>query len=276
MSIFQTLPPVLERYELKYTVPWCYVEPISEFISAYCELDKHAKKAKHNNYFYKISSLYFDTPNYEFLRQRISGKTNRFNMRVRTYGDGNHPPYFLEIKYRPGITGIIRKYRATVLAHEWPGILVDPGYRVAETEGTKEKAVKELFLRLAISYAIEPKIIVKYQRRAFFSTVDEYARVTMDANMQYKLQADFDTSSLFDMTNYDNETIYATNDHSQANVVLELKCEANTVPYWMLELIKRFELKQQGFSKYCNSSLIAQLDNGYGFMPDDKLPGELI
>jgi SPX domain protein involved in polyphosphate accumulation len=270
MDLFQSLPPVLERYELKYTVPAHYIEPISDFISAYCALDKHSTQAQANNYFYQVNSLYFDTPGHEFLKQRIAGKTNRFNMRVRTYDDGSKAPYFLEIKYRPGIVGVIRKYRATAQAHEWPRILTDPGYRVADTDAPKEKATKELFLRLAISYAIEPKILTKYQRRAFFSTVDEYARVTLDTNMQYRVQNEYDTLSRYDMTHYDNETIYTCNTRSDANVILELKCLANEVPYWMLALIKRFELKQQGFSKYLNSALVSHFDNGNWFMPFDR------
>jgi SPX domain protein involved in polyphosphate accumulation len=270
MSIFHSLPPVLERYELKYMIPWDYVEPITDFISGYCVLDKHSAKAEANNYFYKVNSLYFDSPGYEFLKQRMAGKANRFNMRARAYGDGNEGPYFLEIKHRTGIAGVIKKYRATAQEHEWPRILTDPGYRVPDTDSQKEKANKELFLRLAISYAIEPKILTKYQRRAFFSTVDEYARITLDANMQYRFQAEYDTLSRYDMTHYDNETIYAANTHSEAGVVLELKCPVTEVPYWMLDLIKRFELKQQGFSKYVHSTLVGHFDNGDWFMPLDR------
>lgn len=269
----QTLPPVLERYELKYLIPYAYVEPITDFISAYCELDQHSAKAKTNHYFYKVNSLYFDTPQYQFLQQRISGSANRFNMRVRAYGDGTKGPYFLEIKHRNGIAGVIKKYRATAQAHEWPMILTDPGYRVPDSDSKKERTNKELFLRLALAYAIEPKILTKYQRRAFFSTVDEYARVTLDANMQCRRQTECDTVSQYDMINYDNETIYSNNTHSDAGVVLELKCPVGDVPYWMLDLIKQFELKQMGFSKYANSTLVSHHDNGDWFMPFDRETG---
>lgn len=267
---FQSLPPVLERYELKYTVPWCYVDAISEFISGYCVLDKHSAHAQANDYFYPVNSLYFDTPGQAFLKQRLEGKTQRFNMRVRTYADGSQGPYFLEIKYRPGTVGIIKKYRATAQVHEWPQILTDPGYRVPETDSLKEQTIKELFLRLAISYAIEPKILIQYERRAFISTVDEYARVTLDRNMRCRPQQEYNTLARHDLIHYDNETIYTGNARSEACAILELKCMANAVPYWMLALIKRFELKQQGFSKYLNSSLVSHFDNGDWFMSTDR------
>lgn len=273
MTASQALPSVLERYELKYLIPYAYVEPITDFISPYCELDSHSAKATTDNFFYKVNSLYFDTPQYQFLKQRISGSANRFNMRVRTYGDGTKAPYFLEIKHRNGIAGVIKKYRATASAAEWPIILTDPGYRIPDSDGKKERTNKELFLRLAITHAIEPKILTKYQRRAFFSTVDEYARLTMDANMQCRCQTGFDMISQYNMNNYDNETIYANDTQSDASVVLELKCPVGDVPFWMLDLIKHFELKQMGFSKYANSTLVSHHDNGDWFMPFDRETG---
>lgn len=272
MSDINTLPPVLERYELKYLIPSEYIEPITDFLMVYCSLDHYSKIAKDNNYFYKISTLYLDTPNYEFLRQRIEGKAIRFNMRTRAYGDGDKAPYFLEIKNRTGISGVVRKYRATVGEQHWPAILTDPAYRPPNSDINAEKANKELFIRLAISYAIEPKILTKYQRRAFFSNIDKYARVTMDTNMQYRVEHEYTVCSNVDMTNYDNETIYAYNTHSDANVILELKCDVAEVPYWMLDLIKLFDLKQLGFSKYMSSTLVSRFDNGDSYMPFDRAP----
>ena len=270
MSAPITLPPVLERYELKYMIPLEYVEPITDFISLYCSLDYHSETAKADNYFYSVNSLYFDTPRYEFLKQRIAGQAHRVNMRARTYGDGSKPPYFLEIKQRMGIPGVVRKYRATVADEEWPSLLTDPNFRIADTDSAKERANKELFLRLAISNAIEPKILTKYQRRAFFSTVDEYVRVTMDANMQYRKQDDYNLASTHGMTNYDNETVYAVNTASDANVVLEIKCNIGEVPQWVLSLVNLFELKQQAFSKYATSTLVSHVDNGDWFMSSDR------
>lgn len=74
------------------------------------------------------------------------------------------------------------------------------------------------------------------------------------------------------MTNYDNETIYSNQTDSEGSVILELKCNVGEVPYWMLDLIKLFDLKQVGFSKYVNSVVVSQYDNGNGFMPFDRQP----
>jgi SPX domain protein involved in polyphosphate accumulation len=269
-KVVHALPPVLERYELKYLIPAAYIEPITEFIRMYCNLDEYSVKAEADNYFYKVGSLYFDSPGYEFLKQRMNGKEIRYNMRTRFYGDGTKGPYFLEIKHRTGISGVVTKYRATAKEHQWPHILTDAAFRPPEEDSPSEKKNKDLFLRLATTYAIEPKILTTYLRRAFFSTVDKYSRVTIDVNMKYRVQNDYNLINTYDMNNYDNETIYAPNTKSDASVVLELKCMVGQVPYWILDLVRTFELKNTGFSKYANSTLTSHFDNGNWFMPFDR------
>lgn len=267
MSIKSILPPVVERHELKYAIPFSHVEPITRFLSIYCELDYYS--ALSDSSFYQVNSLYFDTRCHEFLKQRLFGKNGRFNVRVRCYGKGEEAPYFLEIKQKHGNTGV--KYRATANENEWPAILTDPGYRVPTNDSAKERANKELFLRIACCYAIEPKLLTQYQRRAFVSTVDEYARVTMDTRMRYREQNHYCLVPDNSMISYDNQTIYSNDYHSDASVILELKCNIGQVPTWMLDLIAKFQLKQQGFSKYANSSLVAYFDDGTSYMSGDRL-----
>ncbi len=269
------LPPTLLRYELKYAIPREMVEPIKRFIAPYCSMDYHSAQSEDN--FYTVNSLYFDTRNCEFLEQRLWGKDLRFNMRVRFYGDGTKPPYHLEIKQKVG--GGIKKYRGSVRGDEWPNILTDPlYYESCPSDSEHNKNNKELFMRIAQSYEIEPKILIQYQRCAYFSTVDRYARVTMDCNMVYReqdpsvpMRDPYDLKSDNTFINYDNETIYAKDTYSDANVILELKCDIGYVPTWMIDLVAHFELNQVGFSKYLNASLVAKNDNGNNFMMHDRI-----
>lgn len=258
---------VLERHELKYLVPYSQVEAISRFISPYCQLDYYSEQS--DDGFYSVNSLYFDSHNYEFLQQRLYGTYSRINMRVRAYGNGQSGPYFMEIKHKKG--AVVKKYRAVADDHEWPHILQDPGYRVAESEQGKDRENKELFLRLATSYAIEPKILTRYRRRAFFSTVDEYARVTMDIDMRCRSQGGYDLNADNNMSNYDNETIYANNTYTDSNVVLELKSNIGEVPMWFLDLIQAFDLRQEGFSKYISSTLVSYFDNDINYMQGERM-----
>ena len=267
MSIFTALPPTIERHELKYAIPTRLIDPVCRFIEPYCELDYHSAIAENN--YYLVNSLYLDTRGFEFLQQRQYGKDGRFNIRVRCYGDQGEAPYFLEVKRKSGVTGT--KYRSVATRDEWPAILQDPGYRVPEDSPPKDRQNKEMFMRLAHSYAIEPKLLTQYRRRAYASVVDVYARVTLDVSMKYRQQDHFSLASNSDMTSYDNETIYARDMFTDAAVILELKCNVGEVPTWMIDLISTFGLKQQGFSKYLNSMLVARLDDGIDYMSGDRM-----
>ena len=55
-----TTPALLDRFESKYTIPIQLVEPIIQFILPYCSYDKYS--ALSPDKYYKINSLYFDTP----------------------------------------------------------------------------------------------------------------------------------------------------------------------------------------------------------------------
>lgn len=267
MSILSSLPHVIERHELKYAIPADYIEPVSQFLRPYCSLDHHSALA--DDHFYQVNSLYFDTRGLEFLQQRMYGKDGRFNIRVRCYGDEGAPPYYLEIKRKSGTTG--KKYRAVVNSEEWPIILTDPAYRPQENGSPENHINKKLFLRIATTYAVEPKILTQYRRRAFFSNIDNYARVTMDISMKYRLQDRYDLRSGKDMLSYDNPSIYSDDYGCSGEVVLELKCNIGEIPLWMLDLITTFQLKQQGFSKYMSSSLVSSLDNGIEYMDDSRI-----
>ena len=261
----------IDRYELKYLIPMSYVEPISDFIAPYCELDKYSLST--DNHFYTVNSLYLDTRGNEFLKQRLWGKASRFNMRARAYGDATSPPYFLEVKRKTGAG--VKKFRATLNQSEWPGILTNDGSFTDESNNAIDKN-KDLFLRLAASYAIEPKILTQYKRRAFFSVVNEYARVTLDIDLKYQLESKFNLIPGKQMTHYDNEAIYTKGESNGSCVILELKCPIGQVPVWMIDLIQHFELKQEGFSKYMNSSLTSMFDDGFQYMnPDRATPQNL-
>lgn len=270
MGILTNLPATIERHELKYAIPLRYVDSVRRFIEPYCDLDHHSTLAPDN--FYQVNSLYLDTRGLEFLRQRIYGKDGRFNMRVRCYGDGSEAPYFLEIKRKSGTTG--KKYRSLASAEEWPAIVQDPGFRIDENDTSKDCRNKRVFLRLATTYAIEPKLLTRYRRCAYVSCVDDYARVTLDIDMQYRAQDHYSLVGADDMVNYDNETIYARDMYTDGAVILELKSNIGQVPTWMLDLISTFDLKQQGFSKYMSSFLVSYQEDGLLYMMGDrKAPG---
>jgi SPX domain protein involved in polyphosphate accumulation len=236
-------PPVLERYELKFTIPEYLIEPISDFVSIYCSLDKYSALTEDS--YYCVNSLYFDTPYFLFLRNRLLGCKSRFNMRIRSYGHTPQLPYFFEVKQKDG--NVIRKYRGKVYEAAWdtPFCLVD--YKPQRIDNEKELRNIRLFQRLLHVYNAEPKVLTQYRRKAYVSDCENYARVTFDLELKYMAE---DTCNLMPdrkrMVSYD----MSTNFDSGCNVILELKCYTTQVPLWMIDCIRTFKLHRRSFSKY--------------------------
>ena len=236
-------PQLIQRYEAKFVIPERMIGPISEFASVYCSLDTYSQRTANN--FYRVNNLYFDTPNYTFLKNRMDGIENRFNMRIRLYSDTAAIPCIFEIKQKQ--VNFIKKYRATIYDKNWHRLFNVQDYRPHKHEENSTDSSKNLFLRLAYSYNATPKILSQYMRKAYVSDVDEYGRVTFDTDLQYQHAEGY--SLLPDknkMVPLDNETLF----DSECNVVLELKCYSTLVPLWMVDLIRYFDLKRRNFSKY--------------------------
>lgn len=237
------IPTVLQRFEYKYLIPRDLIEPISEFVRTYCYLDKYSEMSPTK--FYRINNIYFDTPFYTFLNNRLAKKENRFNMRIRSYGEKPVPPYFWEVKCKFGENK--QKYRVKVKSEEIEKIFYMQ--RAAEELGLKGNDAKnmDLFQSLALSYNAQPQVLTQYDRMAWISEADEYARVTFDANLQCCEEHDFNVKPTPErMESYDTTSIFGP----QAQCVLELKGQVSNLPLWMVDLVQRFDLKKMAFSKF--------------------------
>ncbi|MEA3523634.1 MAG: polyphosphate polymerase domain-containing protein [Campylobacterota bacterium] len=243
----------LDRYELKYIISPELVEPITQYLYAFCELDYHSQHSE--DHFYYVNSLYYDSPNFLFLKNRLYGKNPRFNMRTRSYGEHPKPPFFLEIKAKN--SGTVNKYRAVLRNSEWPNMFSDPEFIL--DPATLDFDNKELFHRTLIKYNVEPKIFTQYQRRAFVSVIDEYTRVTMDINLQYYLEKNYNViPDPEKLTHYDNELTFSPlSEDAKNNVILEIKCLPHQIPLWVIDMIRYFQLSRTSFSKYAQSILAA-------------------
>ncbi|MGI6395478.1 MAG: VTC domain-containing protein [bacterium] len=242
------IPQILERYELKYHIPFELIEPISDFVKPYCYLDEYARREESS--FYTINNIYFDSPFYTFLNNRLEGAETRFNMRLRIYGANPGPPYFFEIKYKTG--NVIKKFRVkckTENVHDFfycTNAVEQYGLR------GRDAANMNLLQRLAVTYNVEPKVFTQYLRKAYISSTDDYARVTFDVDLKC-MEADSIVlkPDLSNMEQYDYENIFRPG----CNTILELKCYTSNVPAWIMDLVHVFDLKRASFSKYANGVL---------------------
>lgn len=240
----QVSPLNLERYELKYLIKPEMIEPISRFVEAYCHMDYYSEVAE--DHFYIINSLYLDTPNFFLLRYKETAGAFSFNMRVRSYGNGDKPPYFCEIKYK--IRDFVHKHRAKISSEDWSEIM--QYNEIPENMDLVSKKNLENFLQVKLTYNVGPVILTQYRRKAYLSDIDNYARVTFDQDLRYQeMDQWLVCPQENELIHYDHPESF---DLPEQSVVLELKCEKK-IPLWMIDLIKRFELVRSSFSKYGNS-----------------------
>ncbi len=256
-------PPVLERYELKFVIPDTMIAPISDFVSIYCSPDKYSRVE--DDSFYRVINLYLDTPYFLFLRNRLLRLQNRFNMRIRSYGDTLQSRYFLEIKQKNVM--IIKKFRGSIPQEDLTKRTCLIDYIPRAVKNNEELRNIELFQRLMHTYDAGPKVLTQYRRKAYVSDCEEYARVTFDVELKYMAEETFNlTPDSGKMLSYD----ISTNFDPACNVILEMKCYTSQVPLWMIDCIRTFGLYRRSFSKYTTG--VSEVLNCYQYDTSSREP----
>jgi len=226
-----------DRYEFKYVIPARQADLVRRAIEPFCILDANSARAPDRQYC--IQSLYLDTPNRDLYRISREKRARRWKARVRTY-DGADTVFF-EIKIKDH--DMVRKPRARIPLAEWVERLHAPLRPEAS-------AAERLFCHRVERYHLVPILMVRYQREAWLSTVDSYARVTIDRYVscqpwdRWSLDADPRGWVALDGP----RSMWGVPD----GVVLELKC-LSAVPRWLRNLPQQVGLPKTRYSKYCKS-----------------------
>lgn len=117
------------------------------------------------------------------------------------------------------------------------------------------------FVNASLKVGAAPSVIVRYDREAWVSTIDNYARVTFDQNIMGASPNGWAVT-------IDDAACWYRSDASRrfgvqgSAVVLELKCTTH-VPAWMTDLVNLFNLRRSGFSKYATSVEVIQPEESY-------------
>ncbi len=229
---------VIERYELKYRLPPSLVAPVREAIARYCAPDEAGAGES-----YLISSLYLDTREFRLYRETMEQAPRRYKLRIRRYESG---PYFLEIKRR--LKDVIIKSRAAVPAAAWPALIHDPAVEASLVLKPRQRADVARFVNTVLTIDARPAAVVRYRREAWVSQVDDYARVTFDHRIEGHAPVGW-TVPVADGPGWRPVDKPERFGLPMSGVVLELKA-TTAVPFWMIDLARRFGLKREGFSKF--------------------------
>lgn len=235
---------IVNRYESKYIIPRSLVAEIREYVRPFCEPDPHTRGDPPE---YVITTLQLETPSYALHYAKEDEMDARFKMRVRTYGEIGTAPIFAEIKAKFQRT--IVKARACVPFNAWNEALIY-GSRIPPIFKNEKQEIDFLkFRRVVWETGAHPETLVRYTRESYIGVVDDYVRITFDRKLQYQRTdswTDFGRSGVW--RGMDSCTAQGFG-LPYSGVVLEVKTY-NTVPSWVLELVKRFNLCRSGNCKY--------------------------
>ncbi len=159
---------------------------------------------------------------------------------MRSYPGADGSPVFAEIKGRH--VDVIRKTRAVLPADGWQDLVQGRGAH------GRSRALDDFVYRLH-TRTLEPKALIQYRREAWVSTIETYARVSVDASIvcQHPDGWSLEGSGNWRPIDHPLRTWMPS-----SPAVLELKW-ADVAPRWMMQLVQTMDLTRHAFSKYCYS-----------------------
>jgi len=234
------LDEIIERYEYKYLIPNRFYPAVRDAALAVCRIDKYAGP----DGTYRIRSLYLDTEHYDLYWANQREQGDRFKARIRIY-PGKPSPVFFEIKRR--VFDVIVKSRAAVPMNVWREALHGQEAALATLSPSARKGLMK-FQGPFYRHHLAPKMLIEYEREAYISDIDSYARLTFDRKIMVQPQEKLDFEA--DPKGFRVVDHVAQTRTQEPMTVLELKFERRP-PAWMSALVRRLELVRLSFSKYC-------------------------
>lgn len=234
MSKEQTL--LFNRLEIKYLIDRTRRTALTRDLRAFMCPDKHSGPGGG----YTIRSLYFDTPGYQAYHEKIAGTAVRHKLRIRAYGEDVRETPWVRLEVKSRYLSYIHKIAVDVSRDEYGDIerslarrVMPPARLLAPESGAKE------FFRIQRQLNMQPVIIVQYRRQAFERREINRVRVNFDD----ELVATRNLALLEPLQG-------ARRVLQHGSAVLEIKVD-NVMPFWLHDLIAKYDLQNEAISKYC-------------------------
>ncbi|MBU1093358.1 MAG: polyphosphate polymerase domain-containing protein [Firmicutes bacterium] len=225
------IKPIFNRYERKYILSNDQKNELQLFLKKYMIDDEYSKEGKA----YTIYNIYFDTSDYNIIRNSISKPKYKDKLRLRSYKCPLEPTdmVFLEIKKK--YDGRVNKRRINItyqVAIDYLEKGIIPHFNLYMDE--------QVFLEIDYFIKIhkaKPGAFISYERTALISTSEEL-RITFDHEILFRKQ-DVTLNQSGGLPIMDNEDTW----------LMEVKSNDN-FPLWLAQKLSSFALYSQGFSKY--------------------------
>ena len=180
----------------------------------------------------KLLNIYFDTDSYDLAIRSIQKPIYKEKIRLRSYNVPNEDSkLFLELKKK--YKGVVGKRRIAISKAQYEEYLSKGTITNVENKQIFEEIDYEYK-----KYGLKPKVMVAYDRVAYYIKENHDIRITFDFNLRSR-------TTDVDLFMGDAGKKFFEND----TVILEIKsCEA--MPIWFAKILNELEIYPTSFSKY--------------------------
>lgn len=226
---------IFRRKEQKYLIT------LDQYTELVCELLPYMRPDKFGvNGKYRVTSLYFESPDHKIYYETKNKLKYRQKLRLRVYDDADmNSPAFFEVKQKH--KKVVNKRRTVLPLREAYRYLENLGTKpLKEYETSNHQVLREIdYFRTF--YQLEPEMVVSYDRHAMHCIDDSDLRITFDYNLRCR------NSDLRVENGPYGDNFIDTN-----LIVLEVKVN-DSVPLWLTRILQRIDCEQRSASKFCTS-----------------------
>jgi len=227
------------RLEYKFRVRKEHLNELRESLRPFLFVDEYADREPAKEYVCR--SIYYDTIKMDDYHDKLAGVKLRKKLRIRGYNlQDDNSVVFLEIKRK--CENHISKNRAPLLYSNLTSLLADQDFEKYLLKKKNfidaQKDASNFFYFYKLKHYAS-KVLVTYNREAYYSKHDSTLRITFDKNLRSFALPDI--SDLYEDTRLKPAM---PNDF-----ILEIKFFSG-YPQWLQKILQRFELKREAISKY--------------------------
>ena len=222
-----------ERYEKKYILTGAQYDAILPEIRKYTVMDVYGQ--------YTICNIYYDTDQFDLIRQSLRKPYYKEKFRVRSYGvPGDGSTVFAEIKKKSG--DVVYKRRIDGSPDEIDAFLNK------DAPLSDNRQIQEEIRWFMKKNRPSPKVFIGYDRTAYAGIEDPEFRITFDRNIRYRLHD-------LDLRSGDQGDPVLDDD----TVIMEVKVK-DAMPLWLVPVLSNNRIYPGSFSKYgsCYERFIAR------------------
>ena len=213
-----------KRYEMKYLLDETKYKQLRQGLQDKLRVDNFGKIT--------ICNIYFDTPDYQLIKNSLEKPVYKEKLRLRSYGT----PYegdtvFVELK---------KKYKGVVYKRREKMELLEAEQYLYEKEPAKKQSqiIKEIDWFMKSYQNLIPTMCISYRRVAMYGLEEPGLRVTFDSDILWR-----------------EEDLWLSNGVcgnpilEEGQRIMEIKMPG-TMPLWLAHRLDELEIYPNSFSKY--------------------------